>query len=55
MLVWVILIGLGGLAHLLIILAMLRANWLFSQADHDAEHAFNEYIHEHQQAQRRSA
>jgi hypothetical protein len=55
MLVWAILIGLGGIVHLLIILAMLRANWLFAQADHDAEHAFEDYLHDHQQAQRRSA
>jgi len=51
---WAIIIGLGIL-HGLVILAMLRANWLFSQADRDADHAFEEYLQEQQHAQRRSA
>ena len=54
MILWTIVIGLG-LVHLLIIVAMVRANWLFSQSDHDAEHAFEEYMQERQQVQRRSA
>jgi len=54
MILWTIIIGFGFL-HLLIVLAMVRANWLFSQADRDAERAFEEYRQEQQRAQRRSA
>jgi multisubunit Na+/H+ antiporter MnhC subunit len=54
MILWTIVIGLG-LLHFVIIVAMVRANWLFTQSDHDAERAFEDYLRERQPPQRKSA
>jgi len=51
---WTIIIALG-LLHFAIIVAMVRANWLFKQSDHDAERAFEEYLREQHPPHRKSA
>ena len=51
---WMILAGLG-LLYLLFVLAVLRANWFFTQADREAERAFDQYMREQSQPQRKSA
>lgn len=51
---WMILAALV-LLYLLFVLAVLRANWFVTQADREAERAFDQYMRERSQPQRKSA